>query len=171
MLPPSPLFLDDTRQLYYARLCTGTTSNGDSDRREFEYVHWRSQLAFEHNGSGSYWKFEYVLTGANRNSGNNVSSDMSGLTGSPRCLDSTFCILCQCWSSVRRTHARSPLFYIWLWKRWKGGAKHHRKILRDIGKFAANCCGSRWIGITKPAIHLACRGGVKHISGLLWSLL
>jgi len=38
----------------------------------------------------------------------------------------------------------------------KGGAKRHRKVLRDNIQ-----------GITKPAIRrLACRGGVKRISGL-----
>ncbi|MBN3315101.1 H4 protein, partial [Atractosteus spatula] len=38
----------------------------------------------------------------------------------------------------------------------KGGAKHHRKVLRDNIQ-----------GITKPDIHrLALRGGVKRISGL-----
>ncbi|XP_043911535.1 histone H4-like [Protopterus annectens] len=47
----------------------------------------------------------------------------------------------------------------------KGGAKRHRKVLRDNIQ-----------GITKPAIHhLAHRGGVKHISGLIyeetWSVL
>ena len=56
----------------------------------------------------------------------------------------------------------------------KGGAKRHRKILRDNiqGKwfsfvmlwFAYGCSG-----ITKPAIRrLARRGGVKRISGLIY---
>ena len=40
----------------------------------------------------------------------------------------------------------------------KGGAKHHRKVLRDNIQ-----------GITKPAIScLARRGGVKRISGLIY---
>ncbi|XP_070643503.1 histone H4-like [Bos indicus] len=40
----------------------------------------------------------------------------------------------------------------------KGGAKRHRKVLRDNIQ-----------GITKPAIrHLARRGGVKRISGLIY---
>lgn len=40
----------------------------------------------------------------------------------------------------------------------KGGAKHHRKVLRDDIQ-----------GITKPAIRrLARRGGVKRISGLIY---
>ncbi|KAI5057454.1 hypothetical protein GOP47_0027469, partial [Adiantum capillus-veneris] len=40
----------------------------------------------------------------------------------------------------------------------KGGAKRHRKVLRDNIQ-----------GITKPSIwHLACRGGVKQISGLIY---
>merc|ERR1711963_1159761 len=40
----------------------------------------------------------------------------------------------------------------------KGGAKRHRKVLRDNIQ-----------GITKPAIRrLACRGGVKRISGLIY---
>ena len=40
----------------------------------------------------------------------------------------------------------------------KGGAKRHRKILRD-----------NILGITKPAIRrLARRGGVKRISGLMY---
>ncbi|GAV61713.1 Histone domain-containing protein [Cephalotus follicularis] len=40
----------------------------------------------------------------------------------------------------------------------KGGAKRHRKVLRDNIQ-----------GITKPAIRrLARRGGVKHISGLIY---
>ncbi|XP_074840145.1 histone H4-like [Carettochelys insculpta] len=40
----------------------------------------------------------------------------------------------------------------------KGGAKWHRKVLRDNIQ-----------GITKPAIcRLAHRGGVKHISGLIY---
>ncbi|KAJ4493916.1 histone-fold-containing protein [Lentinula edodes] len=51
---------------------------------------------------------------------------------------------------------------VWPWKRWKGelhgGAKRHRKILRDNIQ-----------GITKPAIRrLARRGGVKRISGLIY---
>ena len=42
----------------------------------------------------------------------------------------------------------------------KGGAKRHRKILRDNIQ-----------GITKPAIRrLARRGGVKRISGLIYAL-
>ncbi|KAI0281095.1 histone-fold-containing protein [Russula aff. rugulosa BPL654] len=41
----------------------------------------------------------------------------------------------------------------------KGGAKRHRKILRD----------NIQVGITKPAIRrLARRGGVKRISGLIY---
>ncbi|ODM87305.1 Histone H2B.3, partial [Orchesella cincta] len=41
---------------------------------------------------------------------------------------------------------------------WKGGAKRHRKVLRDNIQ-----------GITKPAIRrLARRGGVKRISGLIY---
>ncbi|XP_043539684.1 histone H4 type VIII-like [Chiloscyllium plagiosum] len=39
----------------------------------------------------------------------------------------------------------------------KGGAKRHRKVLRDNIQ-----------GITKPAIRLARRGGVKCISGLIY---
>ena len=40
----------------------------------------------------------------------------------------------------------------------KGGAKRHRKVLRDNSQ-----------GITKPAIRrLARRGGVKRISGLIY---
>ncbi|TFK00093.1 transmembrane protein 87A-like [Platysternon megacephalum] len=40
----------------------------------------------------------------------------------------------------------------------KGGAKHHRKVLRDNIQ-----------GISKPAIsHLARRGGVKCIAGLIY---
>ena len=43
-------------------------------------------------------------------------------------------------------------------KRLKGGAKRHRKVLRDNIQ-----------GITKPAIRrLARRGGVKRISGLIY---
>lgn len=50
----------------------------------------------------------------------------------------------------------------WSWKGWqrigKGGAKRHRKVLRDNIQ-----------GITKPAIRrLARRGGVKRISGLIY---
>ncbi|KAJ7041528.1 histone-fold-containing protein [Mycena alexandri] len=45
----------------------------------------------------------------------------------------------------------------------KGGAKRHRKILRD------NIQGSSLLCITKPAIRrLARRGGVKRISGLIY---
>src|SRR5271155_5630186 len=54
----------------------------------------------------------------------------------------------------------------------KGGAKRHRKILRDnirilpISYDESNCCVE---GITKPAIRrLARRGGVKRISGLIY---
>ncbi|KIK99499.1 hypothetical protein PAXRUDRAFT_131940, partial [Paxillus rubicundulus Ve08.2h10] len=55
--------------------------------------------------------------------------------------------------------------HVWTRKRWKGsrklprgGAKRHRKILRDNIQ-----------GITKPAIRrLARRGGVKRISGLIY---
>ncbi|CAL1702789.1 unnamed protein product [Somion occarium] len=44
------------------------------------------------------------------------------------------------------------------WYRFRGGAKRHRKILRDNIQ-----------GITKPAIRrLARRGGVKRISGLIY---
>jgi histone H4 len=40
----------------------------------------------------------------------------------------------------------------------KGGAKRHRKVLRNNTQ-----------GITKPTIHcLACLGGVKRISGLIY---
>ena len=62
----------------------------------------------------------------------------------------------------------------------KGGAKRHRKILRDNSKpsFASFICQLVLIvfcsvqGITKPAIRrLARRGGVKRISGLIVSLL
>jgi histone H4 len=57
----------------------------------------------------------------------------------------------------------------------KGGAKRHRKILRDNiqGMFLA-CLSitsvTHWVsGITKPAIRrLARRGGVKRISGLIY---
>ena len=57
----------------------------------------------------------------------------------------------------------------------KGGAKRHRKILRDniqgqpllvlsLVSFSLSC-----LGITKPAIRrLARRGGVKRISGLIY---
>ena len=50
----------------------------------------------------------------------------------------------------------------------KGGAKRHRKVLRDniqgIHKAMFNC-----LFITKPAIRrLARRGGVKRISGLIY---
>ena len=56
----------------------------------------------------------------------------------------------------------------------KGGAKRHRKVLRDniqVKCFVRNT--SRLIliaqGITKPAIRrLARRGGVKRISGLIY---
>ncbi|XP_034152234.1 histone H4-like isoform X1 [Esox lucius] len=45
-----------------------------------------------------------------------------------------------------------------LGKGGKGGAKRHRKVLRNNIQ-----------GITKPAIRrLACRGGVKCISGLIY---
>ena len=58
----------------------------------------------------------------------------------------------------------------------KGGAKRHRKILRDNiqGKltrfeFFLSVTLTFWIGITKPAIRrLARRGGVKRISGLIY---
>ncbi|KAK8967454.1 hypothetical protein KSP40_PGU010187 [Platanthera guangdongensis] len=51
---------------------------------------------------------------------------------------------------------------VWAWKGRqgleKGGAKHHRKVLRDNIQ-----------GITKPTIRcLARRGGVKRISGLIY---
>ena len=56
----------------------------------------------------------------------------------------------------------------------KGGAKRHRKILRDnIRKFPITIL-YEWMltcveGITKPAIRrLARRGGVKRISGLIY---
>ncbi|CAF1120916.1 unnamed protein product [Brachionus calyciflorus] len=39
----------------------------------------------------------------------------------------------------------------------KGGAKRRRKVLKDNIQ-----------GITKPAIRLARRGGVKHLSGLVY---
>jgi histone H4 len=39
----------------------------------------------------------------------------------------------------------------------KGGAKRHRRVLRDNIQ-----------GITKPAIRLARRGGVRRISGLIY---
>ncbi|KAI0683680.1 histone-fold-containing protein, partial [Cytidiella melzeri] len=53
-------------------------------------------------------------------------------------------------------------YNVWPWKGWQGkeagGAKRHRKILRDNIQ-----------GITKPAIRrLARRGGVKRISGLIY---
>ncbi|KAG2040122.1 histone-fold-containing protein, partial [Suillus americanus] len=53
-------------------------------------------------------------------------------------------------------------YNVWTWKGWQGepigGAKRHRKILRDNIQ-----------GITKPAIRrLARRGGVKRISGLIY---
>lgn len=58
----------------------------------------------------------------------------------------------------------------------KGGAKRHRKILRDNiqGKFNLKSMSSAFLshcrsGITKPAIRrLARRGGVKRISGLIY---
>jgi len=57
----------------------------------------------------------------------------------------------------------------------KGGAKRHRKILRDNiqGEWTWGGFQSRWLtdsgGITKPAIRrLARRGGVKRISGLIY---
>ena len=54
----------------------------------------------------------------------------------------------------------------------KGGAKRHRKILRDnIRKlpFVLRVPDSLLEGITKPAIRrLARRGGVKRISGLIY---
>ena len=56
----------------------------------------------------------------------------------------------------------------------KGGAKRHRKVLRDniqvISKTAVTVCERcSFQGITKPAIRrLARRGGVKRISGLIY---
>jgi hypothetical protein len=64
----------------------------------------------------------------------------------------------------------------------KGGAKRHRKILRDNIRKSPHSLplvscqiwrGSGWVlmveGITKPAIRrLARRGGVKRISGLIY---
>jgi histone H4 len=57
----------------------------------------------------------------------------------------------------------------------KGGAKRHRKILRDNiqGKFPQSdlfvALTHVLLGITKPAIRrLARRGGVKRISGLIY---
>ena len=58
----------------------------------------------------------------------------------------------------------------------KGGAKRHRKILRDnIQGESVDCFGrgsdsrTGHAGITKPAIRrLARRGGVKRISGLIY---
>ena len=58
----------------------------------------------------------------------------------------------------------------------KGGAKRHRKILRDNiqGTPTLTCffriyVSDTRIGITKPAIRrLARRGGVKRISGLIY---
>jgi histone H4 len=56
----------------------------------------------------------------------------------------------------------------------KGGAKRHRKILRDnIRKtppiYSERSANSSLEGITKPAIRrLARRGGVKRISGLIY---
>ena len=56
----------------------------------------------------------------------------------------------------------------------KGGAKRHRKILRDniqgeFGLRAERLDGNTALGITKPAIRrLARRGGVKRISGLIY---
>lgn len=57
-----------------------------------------------------------------------------------------------------------------------GGAKRHRKILRDniqgwlkINIRLSMVTVSVWLGITKPAIRrLARRGGVKRISGLIY---
>ena len=56
----------------------------------------------------------------------------------------------------------------------KGGAKRHRKVLRDNIQVKYEVC--KWVmtyfhlqGITKPAIRrLARRGGVKRISGLIY---
>lgn len=54
----------------------------------------------------------------------------------------------------------------------KGGAKRHRKVLRDNiqGESSRSCSrSSSPAGITKPAIRrLARRGGVKRISGLIY---
>ncbi|KAH9066895.1 histone-fold-containing protein [Lactarius vividus] len=57
----------------------------------------------------------------------------------------------------------------------KGGAKRHRKILRDniqgMRSVALSSCRflTHSLGITKPAIRrLARRGGVKRISGLIY---
>ena len=58
----------------------------------------------------------------------------------------------------------------------KGGAKRHRKILRDniqgaqaFNLFSFLTCLMFSSGITKPAIRrLARRGGVKRISGLIY---
>ncbi|KAG1869191.1 histone-fold-containing protein [Suillus tomentosus] len=63
-------------------------------------------------------------------------------------------------SNTPRTHTIN--YNVWTRQRWKGlcrgGAKRHRKILRDNIQ-----------GITKPAIRrLARRGGVKRISGLIY---
>ncbi|KAG2346765.1 histone-fold-containing protein [Suillus weaverae] len=49
----------------------------------------------------------------------------------------------------------------------KGGAKRHRKILRD--NIQGKSFPDTWACITKPAIRrLARRGGVKRISGLIY---
>jgi hypothetical protein len=56
----------------------------------------------------------------------------------------------------------------------KGGAKRHRKVLRDNIQYVFLCLYlvRTWLisrGITKPAIRrLARRGGVKRISGLIY---
>ena len=56
----------------------------------------------------------------------------------------------------------------------KGGAKRHRKVLRDniqvfTAVFATISSTLLFQGITKPAIRrLARRGGVKRISGLIY---
>ena len=55
----------------------------------------------------------------------------------------------------------------------KGGAKRHRKVLRDniqvIFSVLSGIYSSLLKGITKPAIRrLARRGGVKRISGLIY---
>ena len=53
---------------------------------------------------------------------------------------------------------KKQLFIALPWSAGKGGAKRHRKVLRDNIQ-----------GITKPAIRrLARRGGVKRISGLIY---
>jgi hypothetical protein len=98
--------------------------------------------------------------------------------GSPSIAPATRCSQSQLTPSSQNTSSHNN---VWPWQRWKGvfcsikfhqllqsltvdqglgkgGAKRHRKILRDNIQ-----------GITKPAIRrLARRGGVKRISGLIY---